>query len=259
MSRLIKYFQLVLVLATIVTQKPICNQLFGQDVSDCAKLNNPFDRHIILRNMNETIEIGLNKTFSEKFECFQRIFDDSLVSTSKLYFARNNSNSSRLPADQNLDEKSKKHSHKISKKQKKEKNEEFSLGKTFGQIGFVFYSINEQSNLEQFKHESFIFVDPSVELNSNMSRLEQDVFAYANDVTVLKNLLTQAKQLLKEKSKLLKEVMHNQTLSDVNLNTKKETKEKEKKEKEKKEVKKDKRSKKEKKTPKKKDERAISN
>lgn len=146
---------------------------------------------MIVRNLNKTIEIGLNKTFNERFDCFQRTFDTNLVRLNKLYFEqlsnRTNASQTDLP----------------KKKKNKEKNQ--SSDSSFAQIGFIFYSINSKTNVEQFKHESILFLNPSNVLNLNITQLEQEIFALSNDVSILKSLLSQAKETLKEKVHLLKE------------------------------------------------------
>ena len=148
---------------------------------------------MIVRNLNKTIEIGLNKTFNERFDCFQRTFDTNLVRLNKLYFEqlsnRTNASQTDLP----------------KKKKNKEKNQ--SSDSSFAQIGFIFYSINSnpKTNVEQFKHESILFLNPSNVLNLNITQLEHEIFALSNDVSILKSLLSQAKETLKEKVHLLKE------------------------------------------------------
>jgi len=195
---------------------------FGARIADKAcdrRATEPFQRHIVINNLDKALEIGLNKSFHDKFECLQRAFDDKLVAMQRFYKAqlRESSQQSQPTSISDTESASVPRKEKHRKKSKKpmthhgHHSSSASFSHDFiGQTGFIFYSIDQNRSIADFKHESFTFVKPAVSNETDLSLLENEIAAFNSDMFVLKALMAQIKKNVKSRVSLLKAIRANE-------------------------------------------------
>jgi hypothetical protein len=186
------------------------------NAKSCDKKSDRVSRHFIVNSLEKATETSiLNSTFREKFECMQQFFDQKINEIKQVYEAKVKEHllqnlTEIIDSAKSLSSKSndKKKSNKKNKKQDKNKQEI----KLLGQTGFISYSMNQNDNMTDFKHESFIFVQPqsNTSANTNQTVLESEIEAYIFDMDVLKAIMTQLKQKMGLKIDMLKAIKSNE-------------------------------------------------
>lgn len=156
------------------------------------------NKNIIINELNDSIALKLNRTFYQKFQCVQLSFDETLLDMQNNYnLFHSQSNKTELV---NLIESSKTKKKEKSKKKNESKSEKDKLKyklDMFGQVGFIYYSMDGTFNTNDFKHETFTFAKPSEQGFLNQTEIETKIANYNNDIFVLKSLLENAKHKLK--------------------------------------------------------------
>ena len=206
------------------------NSIFNVNPNEkvCDKRNNePFQRHTIVNNLDKALEIGLNKSFHDKFECLQKIFDEKLNEMQNYYKLKlkeqenANASTSLNASVEAKHEKKKDKSHKHKKVEEDDEEKSKSSSKNFlGQTGFIFYSMNQNASITDFKHESFKFVEPVLN-QTDASLLESEIEAFNNDMVVLKSIMGNIKKNIKTRMSLLKAIKSNER--ELNSEQKKST------------------------------------
>jgi hypothetical protein len=179
------------------------------DEQECITMNDNnkpihLNHQTLIANMNDSVQDDLKHTFKTKVDCLANVFNDNLNEMNKLYSFKSDSSSSTLNNDEDKITNNKKNKDKKHKKSKKEKQ---SLKSNYyGQIGFIFYSIDQNNTVNFLQHESFKFSKSNQsEQNLNQTELEQQLEKYSNDMQILKQLLNNLKEQAKETTKKLKQ------------------------------------------------------
>lgn len=171
-----------------------------RESSTCNSIGEPFQRHTVINNIEKAMEIGLNKSFHEKYICLQKVFDEKLIEMQQAYkqsAQESSATNTEVPV-------------KGSKHQSKLHKYHGELADHFiGQTGFIFYSIDQNGTITDFKHESFKFVKPVTNL-SDSSLLESELAAFNSDLFALKALSNNIKKNIRLRMNLLKAIETNE-------------------------------------------------
>lgn len=183
------------------------------DDQECIKLkkNNNDDKpghsfnyhhQTLVANLNDSIQDELKHTFKGRVDCLVNAFGDNLNEMNKLYTS--NDESSNI--NDNKISKNNKKDKKNNRKNKKEKTLKLNF---YGQIGYIFYSIDQNNTINFIQHESFKFLKANQsndeQTSLNQTELEQELEKYSNDMQILKQLLNNLKEQSKEVTKKLKQ------------------------------------------------------
>lgn len=207
---LIAIFLANLVLVNLVELNTIFSVSPNEKV--CDRKNKPFQRHTIINNLDKALEIGLNKSFHDKFECLEQIFDDKLIEMQQFYKLKLKQQA-ELNKDSTNSSKSSSNKHD-KKKDKQNKQKQAINGEFMGQTGFIFYSLNQNATITDFKHESFKFVQP-VSNQTELTTLENEIEAFNSDIIVLKSIMNNIKKNIKSRANLLKAIKSNERELDM--------------------------------------------
>ena len=186
------------------------NSIFSSLKNDkvCDKTSEPFERHTVIKNLEKALEINLTKSFHNKYECLQKQFDEKLVEMQQYYKLKLNEKHENLTR---------------SHEDKKQKNKKNHYDLLVGQTGFIFYSINENMNVTDFKHESFKFIQP-IANETDASLLESEIAAFNSDMVALKAIMANVKKSIKSRVNLLKTIKLNEKEANGGIKEKKEKK-----------------------------------
>jgi hypothetical protein len=186
-----------------------------------------FQRHTVINNLDKALELGLNQSFHDRFECLQKQFDDKLVEMQHYYKMKlkENKNVSAEQVDSSSSSSAKhtKNKNKNKKNQRKNKESDELPSDLVGQTGFVFYSLNQNGTVTDFKHESFTFVQPvALGLNqtlheNDVSLLESEINAFNSDMFVLKAIQANIKKNIRARVSLLKAIKSNEKELEAEL------------------------------------------
>jgi hypothetical protein len=178
-----------------------------------------YERHTVINNLDKALEIGLNTSFHDRFECMQSLFDDKLAEMQhfyKLKLKESKNKNSTTDGQSQQPKPSKKNKNKSHKKNKQQQHQSDSSA-VVGQTGFVFYSINANGSVTDFKHESFKFVQPlMVAGGANQTHegdvllLESEIDAFNSDMFVLKAIMASIKKNIRARVNLLKAIRSNE-------------------------------------------------
>lgn len=182
--------------------------------ASCKQLaTNQLEREeTVVDSLNETVELELKTIFRSKVDCFASIFDNSLLEIADRYSQpvdETSTTTESAPVNNNGSNNNNK------KDKKKNKNKKLvNLPANHGQIGLIFYSIDQNNNISIFKHENFQFLKSAASNSHNadlknlnettVEELEHQVANYANDLNIFKTLLSSIKEQVKEKERRVK-------------------------------------------------------
>jgi hypothetical protein len=224
----LKFLILVLVANVAVANLGDLNSIFStnpinpktvRQTSDALKTcdragTESFQRHTIINNLDKALEIGLNQSFHDRYECLQKMFDDKLIEMQHFYKMKLKETKKAVVETESSTKNSKKNKNK-NKKNKNQSQLDDNVN-LVGQTGFIYYSINQNGSVTDFRHESFRFMQPvTVGLNQSLhendiSLLESEINAFNSDMFVLKAIQANIKKNIKARVSLLKAIRTNE-------------------------------------------------